>query len=244
MTKKSKKNVQTKTKKLLEKTEAVEVKVTEVKEANDKNLKSVLTGLLLKINSKKLAKYLLIIAVISSFLYGVYKYRGVFIAATVNGTPISRLEVITELEKQGGKSVLDVVITKKLLDFEATEKKVTVTQKELDDKYTEISAQFEQGGQKLEDYLTSRSLSKQDFLKDQLRYEILINKLVSAKVKVSAEEVDNYIEQNAETYKDRDTAEVKKEVEQMIKQQKLQMETGAFLEELKKNAKIEYFNYQ
>ncbi|MFA5996816.1 MAG: hypothetical protein WC790_03850, partial [Candidatus Paceibacterota bacterium] len=29
--------------------------------------------------------------------------KGLFVVATVNGSPISRLSVITELEKQGGK---------------------------------------------------------------------------------------------------------------------------------------------
>ncbi len=44
-------------------------------------------------------------------------FKGQFIAATVNGSSISRWSLIQELEKQSGKSTLDTMITKKLIAF-------------------------------------------------------------------------------------------------------------------------------
>ena len=48
--------------------------------------------------------------------------RGLFVVALVNGEPISRIEVIKALEKQGGKATLDSLVTKKLIAQEARSK--------------------------------------------------------------------------------------------------------------------------
>src|SRR3989344_3454042 len=48
-----------------------------------------------------------------------YVYKGLFVAATVNGYPISRLAVVRELEKAAGKNTLDALINKKLVSDEA-----------------------------------------------------------------------------------------------------------------------------
>src|SRR3990167_8103091 len=44
-----------------------------------------------------------------------YRYKGLLVAATVNGSPISRFSVIEELEKKSGKATLDALIIQKLI---------------------------------------------------------------------------------------------------------------------------------
>ena len=61
-------------------------------------------------------KTAIIIAVIIILAALVYYYKGLFIAATINGSPITRLAVIKELEKASGKQALDSLITKKLIN--------------------------------------------------------------------------------------------------------------------------------
>lgn len=197
-----------------------------------------------KVDVKKMSKYALILVGVAAILFGVYKYKGVLVAATVNGVPVSRMEVISELEKQGGNQVLQGVVRKKLLESEAKKKNIVVSQKDLDAKYTEIDAQFKQSGQSLDQYLASNKMDKQDFMKNQLKYEVILSKLVEDKVKVDAKEVDNFIEQNKDQFKDRNMDEVKKEVTETLKQNKLRMETGTYLDELVSKAKIDYFAYQ
>ena len=71
--------------------------------------------------------------------------KGIFVAATVNGSPISRLSVIQELEKQGGKQTLEAIIDKKLIETELSKQKVTATKDEVDaeiDKIKDLTTNF------------------------------------------------------------------------------------------------------
>ena len=49
-----------------------------------------------------------------AFFFG-FVLRGAFIAAAVNGRPISRFKVIRELEKRQGMTTLDGLITEELI---------------------------------------------------------------------------------------------------------------------------------
>ena len=60
-----------------------------------------------------------------------YFGRGLLIAATVNGRPIARISLISELEKQGGNETLQSLITKELIKQEASKNKVTVSKDEI-----------------------------------------------------------------------------------------------------------------
>src|SRR5258706_5499792 len=52
--------------------------------------------------------------------------RGIFVAAVVNGQPISRLAVVKDAEKQSGKTSLETIIRNTLIEQEARKAKVTV----------------------------------------------------------------------------------------------------------------------
>src|SRR3989344_2438282 len=72
-----------------------------------------------KINQASLLKnrkaVFLVVIIIAGALALIFIFKGFFIASIVNGEPISRLSVIKELEKQGGKSVLESLVTKKII---------------------------------------------------------------------------------------------------------------------------------
>ena len=78
-----------------------------------------------KINKSTLNKYFksfksrrYLILVIFLILVGIALYLGksLFIAAIVGGRPITRLELVKELEKQSGKETLDNLVTKNLTE--------------------------------------------------------------------------------------------------------------------------------
>ena len=82
--------------------------------------------------------------------------KGIFVAATVNGSPISRLSVIKELEKQGGKQALEAIIDKKLIETELNKQKVTVTKEEVDAEIEKIKTQVTAQGERLKWLLPSK----------------------------------------------------------------------------------------
>jgi hypothetical protein len=60
-------------------------------------------------------KVAIMIAALIIVLAVLYSARGLFVAATVNGSPIGRMSVVSQLEKASGQKLLDTLITKKLI---------------------------------------------------------------------------------------------------------------------------------
>src|SRR5690349_4974212 len=71
--------------------------------------------------------YVVLLVVIIALGALLYYARGVFVAAVVNGQPISRLSVVREAEKQSGKQSLETIIRNTLVEQEAKKLNVTVS---------------------------------------------------------------------------------------------------------------------
>src|SRR3989344_2544492 len=92
-------------------------------------------------------KTAIIIAVIIAIGVLAYVYKGIFIAATVDGSPIMRLAIIQKLEKTSGKGLLDSLINEKLVQNEARAKKIIVSDDEINSQIKTIESQIAtQGG--------------------------------------------------------------------------------------------------
>ena len=179
---------------------------------------------------------IIIVLVILAFLL-----KGLFIAALVNGQPITRLSIIQELEKQGGKQALSALVNQVLILQTAKKKNVEVSQKEIDAQAKQIEDSLTKQGQNLETALAVQGMTRQDFLM-QLKLRSLVEKLLGDRIKVSDKEVTDYIEKNKESLPTNlKEDEIKKGVKEQLKQQKLASASQAWLAELNKNAKIQYF---
>lgn len=193
----------------------------------------------------KLNKLQLILIVAALVIVGaLYYFRGLFIAATVNGQPVSRFSVIQQLEKQGGKQTLDSLISKALIIQEAQKQNVTVSKAEIDAEIKKISESLEKQGQNLDQALSLQGMTKAD-LEEQIKIQKMLEKIVGKNVKVTDKEINEYIEKNKSLIPENmQPEEVKKTVEQQIKQQKLNEEVQIWLENLRSKAKINYLvNY-
>ena len=77
-------------------------------------------------------------------------------------------------------------------------------------------------------------------LKNEVGIQIILKKLVG-KVEVTDKEVEEYIEKNKESIPaDAKTDEIKSQVKTQLEQNKVNQKIQALVEELRKNAKIEY----
>jgi len=175
---------------------------------------------------------------------GAFFLKGLFIAALVNGEPITRIQIISELEKQGGKQALSSLINKALILQEAKKKNIQVSQNEIDAATKQIENSLKSQGQNLDTALAMQGMTRQD-LAMQLKLRTLVEKLLADKLKVSDKEILDYITANKATFPTNLTPEeIKKSVAEQLKQQKLGSASQTWLQDLTKNAKINHFvNY-
>lgn len=204
-----------------------------------------------QVQPEKVEKRSRIISVKTAFiivvimLLGVLAYvnKGLFIAATVNGNPISRLDIVKKLEKGSGKNLLESLIVEKLVQNEADAKKIVVSNDEVETELKKIEDEVAMQGSKLDDMLTERGMSRDD-LKKQIVLNKQVEKLLGDKLSVTDEEVEQYITDNKISLPYGQEAETKNQLKDGLRSQKLNTQAQALIAELKSKAKIKYFvNY-
>lgn len=170
-----------------------------------------------------------------------FLFKGIFIAALVNGQPISRLQVINQLEKQNGKQALSNLVVEDLIMQEAQNRHIGVSQSDIEGQVKKIQDTLKTQGVTLNDALAARGLTQQDLV-DQIKVQTLLNKMVGSSVKVSDADVQAYIDKNQDSLpKDLSDVQLKAQVRQQLQQQQLQDKTQTFIADLQKKAQIQYF---
>lgn len=185
--------------------------------------------------------YVILAAVIVALGVLLYTGRGFFVAAVVNGQPISRWAIIKEAEKQSGKQALDTIVRNALIEQEARKLNIAVSDAEVGSEMKKVEGQLSAQGQKLDDVLVTQGMTRQDLVKI-LRLNILVKKIVGNDVKISDQEVNDYIEKNKDLFpQDQSDEQKKKAAVDRLKQQKLSEKTRAWLTDLQTKAKVIYF---
>lgn len=190
-----------------------------------------------KTHKKQLTVGIVVIAIVALLVF----FRGLFVAALVNGAPVSRLELIRELEKADGKKVLSDIIIRKLIEQEAQKRKITVTAAELESEVKKIEANVASQGQKLDELLALQGFTKADLL-ERIKIQKLLERMVAANVAIEEQEISDYIEQNRMSFPEGTSeTEMKNQAKETLTQQKTDEKIQSFVEELQKKAKITYF---
>lgn len=170
-----------------------------------------------------------------------YLGKSLFFAAFVNTTPILRISLIKELEKQGGSQVLENLIDKSLVAQEAKKAKIVVTREEIDIQVKSIEDIIKAQGLTLEDALKFRGMTKNDLI-EQIKYQENIKKLLGAQIVITDDEIKDYFTKNKSSYPAGSTLEkVKDEVKDAILQQKLSEQYASWIAKIRGEAKILYF---
>ncbi|OGK19082.1 hypothetical protein A2779_01815 [Candidatus Roizmanbacteria bacterium RIFCSPHIGHO2_01_FULL_40_98] len=179
-------------------------------------------------------KALLIIAIFTVL----YLIKGWFVAAVVNGDPISRKAVIKELEREQGKGALDWLITKKLILQEARKRNIVVTQKEVDEEIAKMEKALAPQGQSFDQALALQGLSRES-LKDRIKLSKIIEKIFSKDIVVTEKEVEDFIEKNRESIPaETDIEKVKPAIREQLRSQKVDQKGNEWIKKLTKDAKV------
>lgn len=171
--------------------------------------------------------------------------KGFFIAATVNGSPISRWSVIKELEKQGGKQALEAVINQKIIKTELDKQKITITQEEVDAEIKKIEEQVAAQGGTLEMALQQQGITKEKLV-EQITIQKKLEKLLADKVVVTNADIDAYIKASqAKPGTGIKMEDFKQQLGEQLKKQKFQTEAQQWVMNLVASSTIKYYgNYQ
>ena len=167
--------------------------------------------------------------------------KKIFLAASVNGKSISRLTILKKLEKQGGKKILEAMITQALIRQEAEKRKIIVSQKDIDSEMKKIEANVSSQGTTLDQALQNQGMTKND-LTEEVKVQLMLQKMAGGDIKISNKEVDEFISASKSQQGFGQEKEISREqAAAQLKQQKLQQKVQGFLAELKAKAKIIYF---
>lgn len=177
----------------------------------------------------------LLVVAVAAAAWAYAKYAN---AAYVNGKPISRLEYIKNMEKQGGKQVLDRMVEETLIKDEAAKKGVKVDQGTIDAEIAKIDTQIKAQGMTLDQALAAQQMTKSDLI-EQIRLQKMAEKLAPTPADITQSQIDDYINQNKDQFPKTAT---KEEMESTAKTQLLsQAKNAAFdkwFTDLKAKAKI------
>lgn len=194
-------------------------------------------------SKRRAVKIAVAIVAAAIVIAAIFYARSVFVAATVDGTPITRLSVIRQLEKQGGKNVLDALIAEYLIEHEAAQKGITVSEDDINQEVQKISASVVAQGGTLEAALAQKGLTQDDLHKN-IRVQKMIEKLLADKLQITQQEIDKFIADNKVAIPKGQEAQMNAQVVSQLRNQKLNQEAGILIGALKAKASItQYVNY-
>lgn len=189
-------------------------------------------------NFRSSKKFYIILVIIGILLLAIFK-KGWFVAAMVNGSPVTNLELQMKLNSQFRTQILNQVINEKIIADEARKNGAIPLQSEVDNKIAELEKNV--GGKETLDSMLAQQGQTRDALKDQIRIQLAITKLYDKEATVSAEEVDKFIETNKGQLQSTDSAKQQQEAYDTLKNQKLSQIFSQKFQELKTAAKIQIF---
>lgn len=190
------------------------------------------------LNFKKSRNFYIILLVLGILVLAIYK-KSYFIAAMVNGMPITNLELQSQLNKQFRTQTLNQLINEKIILDEARKGAAIPTVVEIDSKIMEVEKNV--GGKDVLDSLLSQQGQTRESLRNQIRTQLAISKLYEKEATVSAEEVAKFVEENKQALVATDSAGQEKEAYEAIKNQKLSQIFSQKFQDLKTRAKIQIF---
>lgn len=182
--------------------------------------------------------FYVVLAVIGILALAVYQ-KSWFVAAMVNNQPVSNLDLQSRLNQQFRQQTLSQMINEKIILDEARKNKIIVTDGEINSKISQLEVNV--GGAKMLDSLLSQQNQTRDSLKNQIKLQLIIEKLYGQEATISAEEVSQFIDQNKDQLQATTSAEQTKETTEILKQQKISRTFSNKFQELRNQAKIQIF---
>src|SRR3989344_2110475 len=196
---------------------------------------------LLPAPKRHLARWVVMFGVVIVIIALLYVFRGVFVAALIDGTPISRFAVVRELEHQSGAQALDALVNQTLVEKKAAELGITVSDEDIEQALADIRTNLSSQNMTLEDALKAENVTLEQVRKT-IHFQKLAERLLEDQLAVSEAEIQAYMEENKDFLPATDSAEEQnKFVQDALRQQKFASVFSAWLSAAKAEANISYW---
>ncbi len=190
----------------------------------------------IRVSKKTLGAIALVIVLVLLAQFG----RTAIFAVTVNGSPITRFEVMRGLEQSSGKAYVESLITEKLIAAQARKEGVRVTDADVASDIAKIEEGLSAQGATLDMLLSSQGMTREGLTK-QIGLKLMLEKLLAEKIAVTEEEVDTYIAEAKIEIEEDKKEEMRATIMEQLKGQKLNKEAGAYIDGLRGAAHTKYF---
>ena len=204
--------------------------------------------------NKKVLIPILAVILIALIIGAVYLTQRSETVATVEKEKITQEQLNDELNKQYGASVLNMMISNKVVDLEANKAKVKVTDKEIQAELDKMIEQY--GGKDTFNMLLAQNGMSEDIFKEQIEQNLKVTKILEPSIEITDDEIKTYFEDNKASFstpeqveashilvKDEATAkEVKKKLDEGGDFAKLAKEYSTDTQTKEKGGELGYFS--
>lgn len=192
------------------------------------------------LNSTNSRKYFIAIIVVLLLIALAFYKKEWFVAAVVNGKPITRAELNDRLTQQYGDSELTQLINETLIEQQIAQNHITISDSDVNNKIEDIKKNSLPAGMSLDQALAAQHMTM-DELKKNIRLQLALEKILEPQTQVSDAEVQKYIEDNKAQLPATDSASLANLAKESLKQQKQQQALSTWMDDVNKKASIMKF---
>ncbi len=165
--------------------------------------------------------------------------KGLFIAGTVNNQPIWRFQLENKMLSRYGDQTMEELVNERLIGGEAAKRNIVISAAEVDTKIAEIEKTLD-GKISLTEALSQQGMTLAEF-KEQVKLQLIVEKMTADVNEVSDEEIAAYLEQNKELLIATDEATLRANAKDTILRDKKNNAFRKIFDNLKGQAKVMKF---
>lgn len=145
---------------------------------------------------------ILVIALVLNFILVSCGKSNGEVVARVNNEVITKDELYDYLVKENGQTAINALVANKIIDLEAKKQNVKVTDKDVDKEIDKIAEQY--GGREIFEQFLGMYGASLDDIKENIKVNIKIEKLLGSDVKITEDEMKTYFEENKESFDEKE----------------------------------------
>ena len=186
-------------------------------------------------------KLLLVIAIGVVVFLLAQKNRNLFIAGTVNKSPVTRWELNAKMAEKYGSQTFEEIVSERLLTENLKKNNISVTAKEVQDELAKIKLQYG-GEEQFKAAIAQFGMTEAKAL-ESIKQSIGLKKLIEAinKIEITDVAIAKYFADNATSYAGKKLEDVKVEIQDTLLQQEIYTKSQEWYTQIRKDAKVSSF---